>query len=214
MSRVAAAALAAALLAACGGGNAPANNGAAAAVQAGGPVRTALAEFDRVCSQVMDRDGYVAAAPGAGWAPFEPAPDSPLGRLIALGQNMAREAGTQLNQAGEVSSENSAFRKTADGRELVLLVSEIQIPGMERSLECRVYDFTAPAPTDAEIAAWTSARPEKVNEQGITAYGWRPGFRQGFSRIDVTHLDPSSPLRAQVPVTGLSVTAFQGPTTD
>ncbi len=81
-------------------------------------------------------------------------------------------------------------------------------------MECRVYDFAAPAPTAAEIAAWTpTAASNRANEQGLTAYGWQPGFRQGFSRIDVTHLDPSSPLRAQIPATGLSITAFQGPTT-
>lgn len=211
--RVSAAALAAALLAACSGGNGPANNGAAAA-QAASPVRNALAEFDRVCNRAQPREAYLAAAPGAGWEAHQPAADSPLGRIIALGEAAARDVSTELGQPGQARIENSVFRKTANGRELFLLVSQIQMPGMERSLECRVYDFAAPAPTEAEITAWTATRANnRVNERGLNAYGWQPGFRQGFSRIDVTHLDPSSPFRAQIPISGLSVTAFQGPTT-
>jgi hypothetical protein len=163
----------------------------------------------------MEREAYVAAASGAGWAPFEPEADSPLGRLIAMGEGAARQLMTQSGREGELTMAHAAFRKTANGRDLVLMVTLVQIPGMERSLECRVYDFTAPVPTQAEIAAWTSTPPgETVREQGITGFGWRPGFREGFSRIDVTHVDPTSPLRAQIPVTGLSVVAFQGPTTD
>jgi len=212
-SRVVVATLAVALLAACGGGNATANIGAVA-VRAGSPVSTALAEFDSVCGRPMDRDAYVAAAPGAGWVAFEPAAESPLGRLIAIGRAEIRDASTQTGEDTEGRFENSAFRKTANGRELVLLVTEGQIPGMERNLECGVYDLAAPAPTAAEIAAWTpTSANTRVNEQGLTVYGWQPAFREGFNRITVTHLDPSSPLSSQIPIAGLSITAFQGPTT-
>ena len=202
-----------AILAACGGSPAQ-SNGAAAAPADATPVRNALAEFDQVCSRAQEREAYLAAAPGAGWEPHQPAADSPLGRVIAMGEAAIRQVPAQTGQPGEARIENNVFRKTANGRELFLVVSQVQVPGMQRSLECRVYDFAAPAPSDAEVAAWTSATPRnRVNEQGLNAYGWYPGFRAGFSRIDLMHLDPSSPLRAQIPVTGLSITAFQGPTT-
>lgn len=208
-------ALGLAALPACGG-VATQNNGtaAAAAPADASPVRNALAEFDRVCSRAQAREAYLAAAPGAGWEPHQPAADSPLGRLIAMGDAAARQAPSPTGQPGAARIENIAFRKTANGRELFLLVSRVEIQGLEPSLECRLYDFAAPAPTDAEVAAWTSATPRnRINEQGLNSYGWYPGFRGGFSRIDLTHLDPSSPLREQIPVTGLSITAFQGPTT-
>jgi hypothetical protein len=203
-----------AMLAACGGSPAQSNGTAAAAPADATPVRNALAEFDQVCSRAQEREAYLAAAPGAGWEPHQPAADSPLGRIIAMGEAAIRQVPAQTGQPGEARIENNVFRKTANGRELFLVVSQVQVPGMERSLECRVYDFAGPAPTEAEITAWAPTRANnRVNEQGLNAYGWQPGFRQGFSRIDVTHLDPSSPLRAQVPISGLSITAFQGPTT-
>jgi len=208
-----------ATLAACGGG-APAQNNTTAAVAAAAPadatpVRNALAEFDRMCSRAQEREAYLAAAPGAGWEPHQPAADSQLGRVIAIGEAAASQAPTPATgQTGDARIVNSVFRKMANGRELFLLVSRITVPGMERSLECRVYDFAAPAPTEAEITAWTTTAPaNRASEQGLTAYGWFPGFRQGFSRIDVTHLNPSSPLAAQFPISGLSIVAFQGPTT-
>lgn len=209
------------MLAACGGGASQNNGAAAAAAPAApaapavpadaGPVRAALAEFDGVCGRVMDRNGYIAAAGPAGWERFEPAPDSQLARILAFGEQAARELLAQAGRNGEVRGEYAAFRKTTNGRELLLLVSQVHITGMTAGLECRLYDFTAPPPTDADIAAWTNAPPQKSNEDGATGYLWNPSFRPGFTNIDVVHLSESSPLRAQIPMSGLSITALQGP---
>ena len=210
--RAGAAALGLAALIGCGSGGTAANNGATAAqATPTRPVQAALAEFDQVCGRVADRDGYVAAAPAAGWTAFEPAADSPVGRLIAMGQTAGREAAAEIGE-GEMRHENAAFRKTVGGRELILLVSLIELPRMQASTECRVYDTTAAAPTEAEISAWTRTPPtSRAREQGLTAFEWQPGFRPGFRNISVVHLDPASPLRSRIPVVGLGITSIQGP---
>jgi len=211
-------ALSLSLLAACGGAqnNAAVQNGATAAATPAvpadaSPVRASLAEFDGVCGRPMDRDGYSAAASAAGWEAFEVTPDSQLGQVLSVGQRMAREMLAQSGRTGEIQTEYSTFRKTTNGRELQLVVTDMQIPGMPSNLECRLYDFTAPLPTDAEIASWTSAPAQRVNEQGMIGWAWQPPFRQGFYRIDVSHVAASAPIRAQIPMLGLSVTALLPP---
>ena len=207
------AALASVVLIAFGGGNTASANNTSAAAQASqpaNPVRTAFAEFDRVCGRAGTRETYVSAAAGAGWTAFEPAPNSSVGRLIAMGQTASRDAAQQMGLSEGLGFENDAFRKTVGGGELILLVSRVELPRQQQSLECRLYNLAATAPTPADIAAWTSTPPTaRVNEQGLTGYEWEPGFRPGFSNIAVTHLDAVSPLRAQIPVIGLGITATQ-----
>ena len=211
-------ALSLALLAACGGAtqnNASQNNGTAAAAPAvpanAGPVRGALAAFDGVCTRLMDRAAYITAATGAGWETYEATPDSILGRILAFGETAGREMIRQSGRTGEIDAEYATFRQTVNGRELFLVITQMQIPGMSESRECRVYDFAAPAPTDADVTAWTSAPFQKSVEQGVTNYGWQPSFREGFTRIDVTFIEENSPLRAQLPITGLSISAVLAP---
>lgn len=201
-------------LAACGGGAAQNNGTAAAAAPAApaapanaGPVRAALAEFDGVCSRLMDRAASVAAATAAGWETYEATPDSPLGRILAFGEQAGGEILRQSGRTGEINAEYDTFHKTVNGRELFLVLTQMDIPGMSQSRECRVYDFAAPAPTDADVAAWISTPAQKTVEQGVTNYGWQPSFREGFTRIDVTFVDENSPLRAQLPIAGLSISA-------
>jgi hypothetical protein len=212
--RAGATALGIVMLIACGAGDTASANGSAAAPRtiADSPTRTALAEFDRVCGRVADRDADVAAAPAAGWTAFDPPAESPVGRILALGRRMVREAAEETGELGPLRYENAAFRKTAGGRELVLLVSLIDLPEQQSSTECRLFDVEGTAPTDAEISAWTAAPPSnRMREQGVTAFEWQPGFRPGFSRIAIIHVDPSSPARAQIPVVGLGIMSIQGP---
>ena len=115
-------ALSLAMLAACGGG-AGQNNGAAAAAPASppavpadaSPVRAALAEFDAVCSRVMDRAGYAAAASAAGWQAFEVTPDSQLGQFSPWASGWgARCSPSQARPAiSRSNTQPSARRRTA-----------------------------------------------------------------------------------------------------
>lgn len=207
-----------AMLTACGGGASQNNQPAEATAPAApavpanaSPVRAALAEFDGVCGRPMDRAGYSAAATAAGWQAFEATPDSQLGQILAAGRRLVQEQLTQSGRSGDVQAEYSSFRKMTNGRQLLLVMTDMRIPGLGTSLECRLFDFAAPAPTDADIGYWTLAPARHVGEQGMVGWTWRPSFRQGFDHIDVSHFPESSPLRAQVPMLGLSIAAVLPP---
>lgn len=179
---------------------APANGQAAAPAPAAGG--TPFAEFDRVCTDLADPAATAQSAVAAGWTQFTPEPSSTLGQLLALADRISSE----MPDAGTLT--NLAYRKAGGSGELNLVISSMR-GGPAEATECRVYDFgAATAPTAAEIAAWTSTPPtNRVNQQGVTSYEWSPGFRPGLAQMTVVHVAEDSPLRQQMPVIGLGVTA-------
>jgi hypothetical protein len=209
--------LAVAILAGCRGteGNGAANNSAgnAASTNAQGAVTTPppgaegaiFAEYDRACRNLTDVEALKTAAAGNGWEEFEPEADSHAGRLLAFAETNVRP----LLQGAPFN--NATYRKTAGGRELVLIVTEIP-EGPAQSSECRVYDFNAAQPpSEAAIGTWTSNQPtNRVSQQGLTLWEWTPGFRDGLSQQTVVHMHPDSPMRQQIPAIGLAITATHG----
>lgn len=179
----------------------PASN--AAGTPAAGGAAERFAAFDAVCGSRGGIDALAALAAQNGWTPFTPGAESDLGRVIALGARMVTSAGGR--------TESRAFSKTVAGRELNLVVSDTMAGG-QGGIECRIYDFAASGlPTDGEIAAWAPAAPTtRGEEQGVIAVDWRPGFRPGFTRIGIAFIRPDSPIRAQIPLSGLTLLAEQG----
>ncbi len=210
-SRIAFAALLLAATAACNRGGESANNGATPAPpangQAGAPApagteAVALAEYDRLCTDLSDVAALNAAAAGAGWERYTAGSNVTLDQLMALADSVTAETpevGTLVN---------TPYRKTVNGRELHAIVSSLS-GGQATANECRVYDFAASAPPSAEaIAAWTSARPtDSTTQMGVTSWEWAPGFRSGLDHQSVVFVAADSPLRQQIPAVGLGITA-------
>ncbi len=204
-----------AALAGCSRGESPGGNAAAPsnpdATQnavsgpVAGPEAAVFAEYDRACRDLSSAERLNQAAAGGGWQSYAPPADSDAGKLLAFAETNVRP----LLQGSEFR--NWSYRKQVGGRELVLVVTDIPT-GPARSTECRVYDFAAPSPpSDATIASWTSAAPtQRLAEQGLTAFEWTPGFRDGLSQQSVVYLDRNSPLRQEIPAVGLGVTATRG----
>lgn len=199
------------LVAGCGGankaqngpsanGSAQSNSSAAADTDAG--AATAMAEFDGICRDLGDVDALKSAAETAGWEEFEPEAGSDLEKLLAFGRKAVEEA------APGATYNNWAYRKSAAGRDLTLVLSDIPM-GPATTRECRVYDFAAAAPpTQAAVSRWTSTPPTKqASQQGLTAWEWAPGFRDDLTQMSVVHLNADSPLRQQIPAVGLGIVA-------
>lgn len=206
-------ALAAAVLAlaGCGGPQGNAANGQAAgnagAGQSAAPndaiAATALAEFDRVCRDLSDIGALRAAAAAAGWAEHEPQSGEDVEKLLTLGEKTVRELvpGATYN--------NWAFRKAVSGRDLTLVLTDIP-EGPAKTTECRLYDFAAPLPSAEGVRRWTGTAPtNSMNQDGLTAWEWSPGFRDNLTQISVLHLDRNSPVRQQIPAVGLAIAAVK-----
>ena len=220
MARLAAPALLLALLAACTGSGEAANNAAQngsataavtrntaqeATTPPAGPEGVVFAEYDRACRNLADLEALKTAALANGWEVYQPEPGSQTARLLAFAETNVRP----LLQGAPFN--NAAYRKTAGGRGLVLMLTDIP-SGPAKSSECRVYDFeAAQPPSEAAIAIWTSNPPtSRIAEQGLTAWQWTPGFREGLSQQSVIHLHADSPLRQEIPAVGLAITATLG----
>jgi hypothetical protein len=162
----------------------------------------AFAEFDRACSNLTDLEKLNADAEGAGWKEYDPEAASEAGKILKFAQANV----TPLLGGAEFN--NWIYRKQAGGRELVMVVTEIP-SGPAQSAECRVYDFAATQPpTEQVIAQWTRTPPsERVSEQGVTAFQWKPGFRDNLTDVSVVYMSPDSPLRQQIPGIGLGIAA-------
>lgn len=170
-----------------------------------GPEGLAFAEYDRACRDLPDVPALNSAATAGGWQVYEPEAGSHAARLLAFANEQARP---HLNGG---RFDNWTYRKTVDGRQLVLIVTDIAA-GPAQSTECRVYDFDAAAPpSEAAVALWTPKPPtQRIAEQGLTLYQWTPGFRDGLSQQSVIHMAPDSPLRQEIPAVGLAITATRG----
>jgi hypothetical protein len=213
--RLAASAVLLAALAGCGGSGNAGNNAAANGASGGaaqvvttppaGPEGAIFAEYDRACRNLADVEALKTAAAANGWEQYQPEPDSQAGTLLAFAETNVRP----LLQGAEFN--NAAYRKTAGGRQLVLIVTEIPT-GPAKSSECRVYDFdAADPPSDATVATWTTNPPtSRTAQQGLTLWQWTPGFRDGLTQQTVIHMDADSPLRQEIPAVGLAITATLG----
>ncbi|HEX8527993.1 hypothetical protein [Allosphingosinicella sp.] len=162
----------------------------------------AFAEYDQACRNFENVGQMKAGAMAAGWHAYEPEARSHAGQLLRFSDTNVRP---RLNGA---QFDNWAYRKNAGGRELVLIISQIPT-GPASATECRVFDFAAVAPpTDAAIATWAGAAPsDRVAEHGLTGWEWTPGFRDGLAEQSVVYVERNSPLRQELPVVGLGITA-------
>ena len=190
--------------AATAGNDQAAGNGAAPSAAASSPddiAMNAIGEFDRVCRDLSDIDQLRESVPAAGWQEYEPEANSDVARLLAFANTTVKEAVPDAEFA------NWSYRKSAGGRDLVLVLTDLSGPG--ESTECRVYDFAAATPPIQEaLRRWTQASPTNtVSQQGMTAFQWSPGFRDNLTQLSVLHLDANSPLRQRIPGVGLAVTA-------
>lgn len=184
--------------------SAPVNaQGAVPPAASAAPAASPFAEFDRVCTALADPAATNAAAVAAGWEAFTPDPQTTLGQLLALAGRISGET----PEAGALV--NTAYRKAGTGGGEINLVISTMTGGPVEAIECRVYDFAAAAaPAEEAIAAWTSTRPTgRVAQQGVTSWTWEPAFRAGIDEISVVHVASDSPLRQQMPVIGLGITA-------
>jgi hypothetical protein len=201
------------LVAGCGGAdkaqngqsaNASAKGNSSAAADPDAGAAAALAEFDGVCRGLDDVDALRTAAQSAGWQEYEPESGSDLDKMLVLGRKAVEEGvpGSTYN--------NWSYRKSAGGRDLTLVVTDIP-EGPAATTECRVYDFAASAPpTQAAVDRWTQVKPSRqISQQGLTAWEWAPGFRDGMTQMSVLHLDAASPLRQQIPAVGLGIVAMK-----
>jgi hypothetical protein len=166
------------------------------------PEREMLHSFKAACSRTgNDIEPVKADAARSGWTAMPEQGDPRVARLIRLGRDLVAKDGT---------STGAAFRRTAGGRDIFLIVSRYQDKTGFWGTGCRLYDFEASKPLDGKLLeGWMGKPPTGVQEPapGLSKRLWEPsGWRDGVT-VEVSHVPLKHPLGQQFGLSGNILTA-------
>ena len=173
----------------------------AAAASAPSQERPMLDAFRTVCDKVDDLEGMKTAALADGWEEISDTAEPRLERLIRLGKEASEDHGT---------SNGFNFRRTMDGRTLMLVASRYEEPSGIWANGCRLYDFDAAAPVPDDVLNAWMGRPPTGTEAAAPALGlkrsWEPGWRDGMT-VEIINVSPTSPLKEAFGLSGNALVA-------
>ena len=122
------------------------------------PDQAMLDSLRAACERIADIDAVRAAIPRAG---FEPVAETADPRLAQVNQAFRNFAGSE----GRLTTAN--FRTTIGARTLYLYLSRWDGNRGSRGNSCRLHDFEADAPLDAQtLERWMGRSPSQVQDQG------------------------------------------------
>lgn len=177
-----------------------------ASAEASYPAAQVLRAFGELCAPVADLEAAAKAGTAAGWAAYTPDPASPIGQLLAFGQ---AEGEKMLDRpGGDTMSPMAAFRREVAGEELVGILSGVRVNGTTVN-GCRVYDVGETRPLgDAAAEAWIGRAPNRrLQQSGVAAASWEPGFADGHDSFETFYISSGTPAAALLKVTGISLKA-------
>ena len=152
--------------------------------------RAVLDAFRAACERVDDLEGMRADAVRGGWTPIEDADDERIARINRMGRESA---------ADMARVEIASYRAELDGREHFLILSRFEDSNGLWGHGCRLYQFGAAAPIDADLLnRWMTRPPTGADD--LPGYGsqrlWEPGWRMGMT-VKAMHVPEDSRYRAQ-----------------
>jgi hypothetical protein len=170
------------------------------------PAAQVLGAFGDLCRPISDLDAAAKAGVAAGWEAYTPDPASPIGQLLAFGQT---EGEKMLDKArGDTMTPMAAFRRKVAGEELIGILSGVRVQGTTVH-GCRVYDVGETRALGYDAAEkWIGRAPNRRLEQsGVAAASWEPGFAEGHDSFETFFISSGTPAAALLKVTGISLKA-------
>ncbi len=204
---VLAAALAGATFAACDvppDSNAAASNAAKPAAESGAyPATAVLTAFRAACSDLGSMDAVIGQIGQEGWTELATTEGTPIGPLMGFAEDEGNRA---VEQAGGTVEPMRSFRRTVEGEDLYLVVSQVRIEGNEVT-GCRLYDVDEPRRiTVEEAASWLGRAPAQTEDtpQLMRAL-WSPAFSGGEDSFELFHIPAGSPAARFVRLAGIGL---------
>ncbi len=161
------------------------------------PADEVLSAFAQTCGSGETLASMEAASTANGWERYTPEPDSLLGELVELGQDMSG------GFAG------GTYRKEIAGRELHLALSEVEGETTERG--CRMYDFAAEQALPIEaLAAWAGSQPGDVSGEAFLPMlnvEWGEGVVGNAYKTQILFIPANHPFAEAFGMRGLSFIA-------
>jgi hypothetical protein len=163
-----------------------------------------VANFKASCADLGEIGTAREKAAQAGWQEFTPDPDMQVAKLLAFGMKAAT---AMIGDKDAMRTDARVMRQTLGGREIFLILSFLGQSGHE-SLGCRIYDFAATAPLDADaLAGLTTETPSnKVDLPGmLPSRAWEPGLFAGHAKTQVAYVPQDSFLKQSFHLSGISL---------
>ena len=199
--------LVAASLAACDApteNNAAAANEAAPAAAAGAyPSAAVLTAFRTACSDLGSIEAAAGGVREAGWTELDTTDGTPIAPLMDFAEQQGNRA---VAAAGGTVDPMRSFRRTVEGEELYLVVSQVRIEGNEVT-GCRLYDVDEPRRITVEEATrWIGRPPTETEDTAELMRGsWTPGFSGGRDSFELLYIPAESPARQYTQIAGIGM---------
>lgn len=175
---------------------------AAPAAPAPFPAEAVYGAFATACADIASLDAAATRIAGQGWTRVEPAPDSEIGRLLAMGREAARGLG--VTETGAF-----AFRRTVDGVALDLLLSGVAVDG-DLVNGCRLYAFgDVRGVPDTVISAALGRAPMRAGDDvlGARRSEWQPGLNDGQLSVEAMTVPAGSRVASMLGFHGTALVA-------
>ncbi|MEZ5708046.1 MAG: hypothetical protein R3E02_01515 [Blastomonas sp.] len=174
------------------------------------PARAVLEAFATACSGAENLAVAKASVEAAGWTMVPPDSDSPITRLVAFGKaEFERQAAEDGDELESELLDGGEYRTEVAGRTLYVAISGARYDTVIGH-GCRVYDFEATAPIEAEtLTDWAVRAPSNSQtlDGGLVKHVWNPGLKPGHMGMEVSFVPQDWPLRDQFPLSGLVIQA-------
>ena len=170
------------------------------------PATEVLAAFGDACAKIETLDGAEAHVVAAGWTKFDPAPDSAVGQIVALGRSEAEKL--LANDPTSSLSPMRVYHRDVAGESLELVLSGVTRQGAPVN-GCRLYDVGETRPIAIEAAEKWIGRPVGTRNDfpEISIAEWSPGYGPDHDSFALYFVPPGSPAIQLVKVSGITLKA-------
>ncbi len=191
--------------AACGGVSAGNGAGANASAPAGPyPAEAVLTSFTQSCSELASLPAATAHVEQAGWRRVADPAASPLGAVIAKGEQMVAGA----NDPGIRMIGILLFEREVAGERLHLMIDGVEGDGIP-IITCRIYDVgeTRPLAKAAAVRQVGREPAQSTDDPQLTKWTWTPGLSAGQDSFQIAFIPQGSMAETLTGITGTMLMA-------